>query len=144
MSKGMSHKGRHYRAIKIKSKNPRRSCSAPLSGSDAPMSESEIVELLKKHGISVMLGERHSVRCQFGQLVNVVRDLEKQPNDMVSLVGKQDEYIGLLAKEGGECAVIASVHGWKTKRFAQGLKLRAEIERLKQEANVTNELTEKE
>ena len=34
MSKGMSHKGRRYHAVKIKTgKKPRPSCSAPASGS---------------------------------------------------------------------------------------------------------------
>lgn len=56
-------------------------------------------------------------------------------NSLVSLVAKQDEYIDLLTKEGGECAVLASVHGWKSKRYEAGCKLRAEIEQLKKETN---------
>ena len=52
-----------------------------LAGSVSRLSEPEIVELLKKHGITTRLGERYSVRCQIGQIINVVRELEKKPND---------------------------------------------------------------
>ena len=42
-----------------------------------PMSEREIVILLRKHGIEVCIGAQHSVRCQFGQLVEAFREVER-------------------------------------------------------------------
>ena len=62
-------------------------------------------------------------------------DLSGTLNSLVGLVAKQDEYIELLTEEGRECAVIASVHGWKTTRFGLGAKLREEIKRLREESN---------
>lgn len=42
------------------------------------MTEPEIVELLKRHGIAVVLGAQYSVRCQFGQIANVIREVEQK------------------------------------------------------------------
>ena len=43
-----------------------------------PMSEREMVDLLRKHGIEVMIGAQYSVRCQFGQIAEVIRDVERE------------------------------------------------------------------
>jgi hypothetical protein len=41
-----------------------------------PMTEPQVIELLRKHGIAVVLGAQYSVRCQYGQLLNVIREIE--------------------------------------------------------------------
>lgn len=67
--------------------------------------------------------------------------LSDRLNSLVSLVAKQDEYIEAIIAEASGLAVIASKHGWKSARYEQGVKLRAEIEQLRQEANASNQPT---
>jgi hypothetical protein len=41
------------------------------------MTEKEIVSLLQLRGIRVDIGAQYSIRCQFAQVVNVIRDARK-------------------------------------------------------------------
>lgn len=47
------------------------------------------------------------------------------------LVETLEEYIELLCDEIDELAGIASVHGWESSRYEQGVELRERINKLK-------------
>lgn len=47
------------------------------------------------------------------------------------LINTYDKYIKLLIEEISELAVFAKTHGWRSTRYEQGIKMRKEIERIK-------------
>lgn len=47
------------------------------------------------------------------------------------LIGKQNEYIELLGKEIADSMSIAAIHGYQSKHTLAGVKLRLEINDLK-------------
>lgn len=51
---------------------------------------------------------------------------------LTALVEKQQEYIELLGKEIADSMGIASIHGYRSNHTMQGVKLRLEINRLKE------------
>ena len=53
-----------------------------------------------------------------------MNDRDKLINDLLTVSG---EYIDLLTAELMETIQIASVHGWKSSRYLQGVKIRARI-----------------
>jgi hypothetical protein len=60
---------------------PKRGLSVSRAGDGStPRTERQIVELLKRHGISVDLGAQYSIRCQFGQLCNAIQEVEQESN----------------------------------------------------------------
>ena len=54
---------------------------------------------------------------------------------LVGLVAKLDEYIAVLGDELNDTATIAVFHGWKSKRYDEGVKMRKEIDALRRKAN---------
>lgn len=50
---------------------------------------------------------------------------------LTELLETTTEYIDLLHEELAETAQIASVHGWKSSRHLQGVKIRVKIDELK-------------
>ena len=61
---------------------------------------------------------------------------------LVGLVDKLDEYIKCMGEELNDCALIAHVHGWKSKRYGEGVKMRKEIDALRRKANAESEVSE--
>ena len=59
---------------------------------------------------------------------------------LVGLVAKLDEYIKCMGEELNDCALIAHLHGWKSKRYDEGVKLRKEIDALRRKANAPADL----
>jgi hypothetical protein len=53
--------------------------------------------------------------------------------NLEKIIEIQDEYIHLLGEELNELVVLAHIHGWESKRYEDGKKLREEILRLKNE-----------
>lgn len=43
------------------------------------------------------------------------------------IIDAQERYIALLDEESTELVPLATMHGWRTSRYEQGVKLRAEI-----------------
>lgn len=54
------------------------------------------------------------------------------------LIEKQREYIELLGKEINELGVPAYLHGWRSKRYEDGVKIRAEISALEKQIDKEN------
>ena len=72
-----------------------------------PMSEVEMVELLRKHGVAVTIGAQYSIRCQFGQIAEVIRDVERARYAGVQWHPLCDEPRGVCPHraKNGECTV---------------------------------------
>lgn len=78
-----------------------------------PMSEHEMVKLLQKHGVAVALGAQYSIRCQFGQIAEVIRDVERSRCAGVPwrpLCGLQGKYRCHHKMINGECEVRECQH----------------------------------
>ena len=48
----------------------------------------------------------------------------------IELIKKQGEYIELLVAELSDTAVVTSIHGWRSKRYRDGKRLRGEMKLL--------------
>ena len=53
------------------------------------------------------------------------------PEQMKKLVNAYDAYTKLLTDELSELIPIATIHGWKSTRYEEGLRLRTEISDIK-------------
>ena len=51
------------------------------------------------------------------------------------LIKALEEYISFLGEELDELAVLASIHGWKSKRHVEGVRRRQHINELKSKIN---------
>ena len=83
---------------------------------DAKLLEQFTLRLIKKNGIDVDIGAQHSIKCQFAQIENVVRDaLNEIKAEMVSELqtsfdsdgfnGRGDGTQPLICLESAQCAV---------------------------------------
>jgi len=54
-------------------------------------------------------------------------DIKKRLDDYSRLVHKLEKYLDIVGEDLAETAIIASVHGWASKRIEQGKKMRREI-----------------
>jgi hypothetical protein len=52
---------------------------------NATVTEQEVMDVLKRHGVKVELGAQYSVRCQFAQVFNAVSEIVLQHNDQAQL-----------------------------------------------------------
>jgi len=50
---------------------------------------------------------------------------------LLALVEAQDEYNKLISEEAQDLVVMASIHGWKSTKYEEGVKMREKITRLR-------------
>lgn len=60
-----------------------------------------------------------------------ISKLQKDEKRFKKLIKAQSDYIKLLGEELNEVVGIASVHGWKSSRYEQGIKCREKIKNAK-------------
>lgn len=66
------------------------------------------------------------------------RDETTQERDgALALLALTEEFLALLGDELHETAVIATLHGWKSRRYEQGKILREKIKQLKEKSKLT-------
>ena len=61
----------------------------------------------------------------------IQKDMAKMSDLRKELITAYDNYIKLLGDELGELVPAASLHGWKSHRYDEGVELRARIEKIK-------------
>ena len=90
---------------------------------------------LRKDGKAVftneLLTDIQKLQSQLEDKTEGYWSMRRECIELKALSAKQDEYLKIICEELNETTSIASVHGWKSTRYKEGMKLREEMNLLR-------------
>ena len=82
--------------------------------------------------------------CDLASRIAKLPDLERERDETtqerdgaLALLALTEEFLAILGDELHETAMIATLHGWKSRRYEQGKILREKIKQLKEKSKLT-------